>query len=59
MSDTPITIPVYQPSLSGSEKKYVMDCLDSNWISSKGKYVGVFRFCKSQRSSVHTPCYLQ
>lgn len=42
MSDTPITIPVYQPSLSGNEKKYVMDCLDSNWISSKGKYVSQF-----------------
>lgn len=37
-----ITIPVYQPSLNGNEKKYVVDCLDSNWISSKGKYVGEF-----------------
>ncbi|MBD2197810.1 MULTISPECIES: DegT/DnrJ/EryC1/StrS family aminotransferase [Calothrix] len=35
-------IPVYQPSLSGNEKKYVNDCLDSNWISSKGKYVSLF-----------------
>ena len=37
-----IDIPVYQPSLSGNEKKYVIDCLDSNWISSKGKYVSLF-----------------
>jgi perosamine synthetase len=37
-----IKIPVYQPSLIGNEKKYVNDCLDSNWISSKGKYVGEF-----------------
>jgi perosamine synthetase len=37
-----INIPVYQPSLSGNEKKYVIDCLDSNWISSKGKYVSLF-----------------
>ena len=37
-----IDIPVYQPSLSGNEKKYVIDCLDSNWISSKGKYVSHF-----------------
>ncbi len=34
--------PVYQPSLSGNEKKYVIDCLDSTWISSKGKYVSKF-----------------
>ncbi len=32
-------IPVYQPSLSGNEKKYVNECLDSTWISSKGKFV--------------------
>lgn len=35
-------IPVYQPQLGGNEKKYVMDCLDSTWISSKGKYIGEF-----------------
>lgn len=28
--------------LSGNEKKYVLDCLDSTWISSKGKYVERF-----------------
>ncbi len=35
-------IPVYQPSLSGNEKKYVNECLDSTWISSKGKFVNQF-----------------
>lgn len=35
-------IPIYQPSLSGREKEYVMDCLDSTWISSKGKYISLF-----------------
>lgn len=35
-------IPVYQPSLTGNEKKYVNDCLDTTWISSKGKYVTEF-----------------
>ncbi len=35
-------IPVYQPDLNGNEKKYVNDCLDSTWISSKGKYVTEF-----------------
>jgi perosamine synthetase len=37
-----IKIPVYQPSLSGNEKKYVLDCLDSSWISSKGAYLKKF-----------------
>ena len=37
-----IKIPVYQPSLSGNEKKYVNECLDSTWISSKGKFIGEF-----------------
>lgn len=37
-----LKIPVYQPSLTGNEMKYVKDCLESNWISSKGKYVGEF-----------------
>jgi len=35
-------IPVYQPSLNGNEKKYVNECLDSTWISSKGKFVNEF-----------------
>lgn len=35
-------IPVYQPSLSGREKEYVLECLDTNWISAKGRFVGEF-----------------
>jgi perosamine synthetase len=35
-------IPVYQPSLVGNEKKYVNECLDSTWISSKGKFIEAF-----------------
>ena len=37
-----IKIPVYEPFLFGNEKKYVNDCLDSTWISSKGKYINLF-----------------
>jgi len=37
-----ITIPVYQPSLSGREREYVNECLDSTWISSKGKFIPRF-----------------
>jgi len=38
----PIKIPVYRPDLGGNEKKYVMNCLDSTWISSKGEYIEKF-----------------
>jgi len=41
--------PVYQPQLSGNEKKYVLDCLETNWISSRGKYIGEFEQTFAER----------
>lgn len=40
-------IPIYQPSLDGNEKKYVNECLDTNWISSRGEFIKKFEdsFC--------------
>jgi perosamine synthetase len=35
-------IPIAAPHLSGNEKKYVLDCLDTTWISSNGKYINEF-----------------
>ncbi len=35
-------IPIYQPDLSGNEKRYVGECLDDGWISSRGKFVERF-----------------
>src|SRR3990167_629778 len=35
-------ISVAQPKMTGNERKYVLDCLDTNWISSNGKYIGAF-----------------
>lgn len=37
-----IKYPVYKPYLCGNEKKYVNECLDSNWISSQGEFVDKF-----------------
>ncbi len=37
-----IRIPVYKPDLSGNEKIYVNECLDSSWISSKGDFIPRF-----------------
>jgi perosamine synthetase len=34
--------PVYTPSLKGNEKKYVNECLDTTWISSRGKFISSF-----------------
>ncbi len=33
---------VAQPTMAGNERRYVLDCLDTNWISSNGKYIGAF-----------------
>ncbi|MEI6788338.1 MAG: DegT/DnrJ/EryC1/StrS family aminotransferase [bacterium] len=38
----PRKIPVAAPALVGREKEYVMDCMDTNWISSNGKYIHQF-----------------
>ncbi|HEX6260541.1 MAG TPA: DegT/DnrJ/EryC1/StrS aminotransferase family protein, partial [Woeseiaceae bacterium] len=36
------SIRVAEPLLSGNERAYVLDCLDSTWISSRGKYIEQF-----------------
>ncbi|MHB8580844.1 MAG: DegT/DnrJ/EryC1/StrS family aminotransferase [Ignavibacteriaceae bacterium] len=35
-------IPIYQPTLDGNEKKYVNECLDTSWISSRGEFIPRF-----------------
>ena len=35
-------IPLHEPRFVGNEKKYVMDCIDSTYVSSVGKYVYLF-----------------
>lgn len=37
-----IKIPVYQPSLSGNERKYLNECIESTWISAKGPFIKEF-----------------
>jgi perosamine synthetase len=48
-------IPVADPALVGREREYVLDCLDSTWISSSGEYIGRFEhafaeFCGVQHA---------
>lgn len=46
--------PVYTPDISGNEKKYVIDCLDTNWISSIGVYTEKFeKSCADFLGSPH------
>jgi len=45
-----IMIPVCEPVLNGREIQYVMDAMETNWISSAGKYISLFekefsRYC--------------
>jgi perosamine synthetase len=35
-------IPVNEPVLAGNERQYVLECLDSGWISSEGPFVARF-----------------
>jgi perosamine synthetase len=35
-------IPVAAPLLDGREREYVLECLDSTWISSAGRFIGEF-----------------
>jgi len=35
-------VPVSEPLLDGNERQYVLDALDTNWISSAGKYIDRF-----------------
>ena len=35
-------IPVAAPVLTGNEKAYVMECLDTTWISSAGRFITEF-----------------
>ncbi|WP_407166050.1 DegT/DnrJ/EryC1/StrS family aminotransferase [Bradyrhizobium sp. ORS 111] len=35
-------IPLYQPDLSGKERQYVLECIDTAWISSRGDFKARF-----------------
>jgi perosamine synthetase len=35
-------IPVAEPALVGNERKYVLECIDSSWISSNGEFIKRF-----------------
>jgi len=42
-------IPVNQPLLDGNEKKYLLECIDTGWISSEGPFVERFEQAFARR----------
>jgi perosamine synthetase len=42
-------IPVNEPLLDGDEKKYLLECIDSGWISSEGPFVRRFEEAFARR----------
>ncbi len=55
-------IPVCKPWLPGNEKKYVQECMDTNWISSSGEFITRFEedfssYCGSEFGVSCTSCY--
>jgi perosamine synthetase len=44
----PAHIPVYRPDLSGNERSYVLECIDSSWISSIGSFIPRFEDAVAQ-----------
>ena len=48
-------IPISEPYIAKNQRRYVSDCIDSNWISSSGKYIKKFeenfaRFASSRHA---------
>ena len=48
-------IPVNEPDLSGNEKKYLQECIDTGWISSEGPFIqklenGMASLCNRQHA---------
>lgn len=46
-------IPIFEPYFIGNEKKYLMECIDSNWISSQGKYIIKFENALSDYHNIN------
>src|SRR4028119_1581187 len=47
------TIPAYRPDLSGNERRYVLECLDTAWISSLGGFIERFEGAVRAATGAH------
>ncbi|MDO8307723.1 MAG: aminotransferase class I/II-fold pyridoxal phosphate-dependent enzyme [Actinomycetota bacterium] len=48
-------VPIAEPSLTGNEAGYVLECLESNWISSTGPFVARFETAFSEYTGLAHP----
>ena len=48
-------IPIAEPQLIGNEAAYVMECLESNWISSTGPFVDRFELAFAEYTGLPNP----
>jgi perosamine synthetase len=39
MNQTKTVVPLHEPEFEGNERKYVLECLDTGWVSSEGPFV--------------------
>ena len=39
---TEFRVPLSRPSLKGNEARYVLECVETSWISARGRFVGAF-----------------
>jgi perosamine synthetase len=46
-----INIPIYSPDLSGNEQRYVNECIQTSWISSRGRFISEFEREFSKRTN--------
>lgn len=49
-------IPIYRPDLSGNERRYVLECIDSSWISSIGSFIRKFEAAMADATGVAHAC---
>ena len=37
-----MNIPIFEPQILENERNYVLECIDSGWISSQGRFIPAF-----------------
>jgi perosamine synthetase len=45
-------IPIFEPEFTGKERDYLLDCIDSGWISSQGRYILDFEAAFAARAGM-------
>ena len=49
-------IPVNEPLLQGNEKKYLLECIKTGWISSDGPCKKFEKICQTSKKKIWNCC---